>query len=368
MAMKRLILFILIIFIISFKIYAQVPLVRIKDIARVEGLKENQLIGYGLVVGLEGTGDSRKTFFTTSSIVNMLHHMGITVDKSQMTVSNVAAVVVTATLPPFARIGDKIDVVISSLGDAETLQGGVLLQTPLLAPNGEVYAVAQGGISLGGSNIKVGGAKGQKNHPTVARIPQGAIVEKEIKSEFLEKNKISFVLNSPDFTTARRIVNSINRRFKDKIAKAVDPSLIEVKVLDRFKDDIVGLVSEIESLTLTPDVGAKVVINERTGTVVIGNNVRISKVAVSHGTLSITITEEVEVAEPGALPPVKATPTKATIKIKEREDRLVVMPASATVENVVRALNAVGTIPRDIIAILQAIKALGALHAEIIVM
>lgn len=362
-----LVIFLLII-LISIPAWTKLPLVRIKDIARVAGVKENQLIGYGLVVGLEGTGDSTKTFFTTQSIVNMLHHMGVTVDKSQMTVSNVAAVVATATLPPFARIGDKIDIVISSLGDASTLQGGILLQTPLIAANGKVYAVAQGGVSLGGSNIKVGGAKGQKNHTTVARIPDGGIIEREVTCSLTSKDKISFVLNFSDFTTAKRVVNTINEKFEKKIAKAMDPSLIEVDIIKGFEDDIVSLISVIENLTLTPDIGAKVIVNERTGTVVIGNDVRISQVAVSHGTLSITITEEAAAGEVGTMPAVTASPIKATIKIQEKEDRLVIMPASADVENVVRALNAVGTMPRDIIAILQAIKAAGALHAELIVM
>ncbi|MBU0899318.1 flagellar basal body P-ring protein FlgI [bacterium] len=353
---------------VDISVAAELPTVRIKDIAHLSGIKENQITGYGLVVGLEGTGDSNKTFFTTQSIANMLHHLGITVDKSQMTVSNVAAVIATATLPPFARIGDKINITISSLGDASTLQGGILLQTPLLAADKNVYAVAQGAVSLGGSNIKTGGTKGQKNHSTVAIVPQGAIIEKEFTSCFVDKEKVSFVLNSSDFTTAKRVVKAINEKLNVKIAKAIDPSLIEVRILNEYKDEVVNLISEIENLTLIPDIEAKVVINERTGTVVIGSNVRISQVAVSHGSLSVTITEEAEAEKPGALPTATTSPTKATIKIQEKEDRLSIMPASASVENLVRALNAVGTMPRDIIAILQAIKAAGALHAEIIIM
>lgn len=351
---KKILIMIAAILLIQLPCFAQ-PEVRVKDITRVVGVRSNQLVGYGLIVGLEGSGDSDRTAFTMQSMVSMMKRLGVTVDRTEMKVENVAAVVVTAELPPFARPGDKIDVTVSSLGDAETLEGGVLLQTPLLAANNEVYAVAQGAVSLGGSNANIMG--GLRNYPTVGRIPWGAIVEREITSPILDEDEksLSLSLDRPDFTTASRLVKVINTKFTPVTSKALDASLIKVNIPREFKDDVVGFVAALEELTLTPDERVKVIINERTGTVVAGGNATISKVAVAHGNLSLRVIERVRV--PGQ-----------EARIEEKQERVIVMQETATVDNVVKSLNAIGSTPRDIIAILQAIDAAGALHAELALM
>lgn len=331
------------------------PEVRVKDIARVVGVRPNQLVGYGLVVGLEGSGDSDKTVFTMQSVVSMMERLGVTVDRAKLKVKNVAAVVVTCELPPFARPGDRLDVSLSSLGDASSLEGGILLQTPILAANNEVYAVAQGSVSLGGSNLNTMG--GLKNHPTVGRIPGGAIVERGVTSPILNEDResLSLSLDRPDFTTASRLAKAINAKFTPVTAKAEDASLIRVGIPREFKEDLVGFVASLEELTLIPDVRVKVIINERTGTVVAGGDATISKVAVAHGNLSLKVIEKVKI--PGQ-----------EAKIEEKREKLVIMEETTTVDNVVKSLNAIGSTPRDIIAILQSIDAAGALHAELVLM
>ncbi|MDI6793539.1 MAG: flagellar basal body P-ring protein FlgI [bacterium] len=344
-------------------IHAQ-PETRVKDVARVAGVRENQLIGYGLVVGLNGTGDSSKALFTNRSLVSMLDHLGLTVDINKLKVSNVAAVMITAELPPFVRSGDRIDVTLSSLGDAKDLEGGILLQTPLAAADNLVYAVAQGPVSIGGSNVNAG--DGLKNHPTVAKIPGGAIVEREVTSAITmaDGDTIPLVLNRPDFITASRLVEAINAGFGAQTAQAKDASLVNVKIPAQYKENTVGFVAMLEELRIKPDTIAKVVINERTGTIVVGEDVRISQVAVSHGKLSLSIEAEEDALWEGREKPEEKKATEATMI----EKKLVLMKESARIADVVSALNAVGANPRDVIAILQAIKAAGALHAELIIM
>ncbi len=328
----------------SFIAFAQETEVRVKDLCRIEGVRPNQLIGYGLVVGLQGTGDAKGTFFTAQSIVNMLTRLGISVDKEKMKIGNVAAVMVTAQLPSFARAGDKIDIVVATLGDAKSLEGGVLLQTPLSGADNEVYALAQGVISMGG---KMRG-KGQL---TVAKISQGAIIEKEVTCSIVKEDAISLILNEADFTTASRIATAINAKFAPTTAKALDPSLVLVKIPANYKEKTVEFIAALEGLTLIPDIVAKVIINERTGTIVMGKDIRISQVAVSHGDISVV---------------VKATGEKETKETKE--ERIIILSPGISINDIVAALNAIGATPDDLIAILQAIKSAGALHAKIIIM
>ncbi len=338
---------------------------RIKDIAKVQGVRSNQLVGYGLVVGLAGTGDSNKSLETISSIANMLKSFGITVNTAQLQSKNVAAAMITAQLPPFVKPGDTIDITVSSIGDAKSLQGGVLLQAPLRAANGAVYAVAQGPVSTGGFSAGRGGSSQQKNFPTVGTTPNGAIVEREVPMQISSNGSIALSLNQPDFTTANRISDAIGSRF-GSIATARDPGTVQVAIPLEYQDNVVGFVAAIEELAITPDNIAKVVINERTGTIVMGSNVTIDEVAVAQGGISIKITKERSVSQP---PPFSRgtteTTTNTTVDVEEQDGSLIVLPATANVGDVVNALNAVGATPRDIISILQAIKASGALHADL---
>ncbi|MBW2090602.1 MAG: flagellar basal body P-ring protein FlgI [Deltaproteobacteria bacterium] len=342
--------------------------IRLKDIACFEGVRANQLIGYGLVVGLNGTGDKSGTTFTMQSLSNMLKNMGIQVSPQQVRVKNVAAVMVTADLPPFVKVGSKIDVLISSLGDATSLQGGTLLATPLSGIDRKVYAVAQGPISIGGF-AAVGVAAGiQKNHPTVGRISQGALVEREVPIQWSGKSKMSIKLNHPDFTTALRIAELINGKMIGSAARPLDSATVSFTVPEKFRNNMAVMVAELESLEVVPDSVAKVIIDERTGTIVIGENVRISTVAVAHGALSIQIRERAEVTQPPPFAPRGAetvvTP-ETEIQVQEEAKRLLVLKTMPTINDLVRALNAIGVTPRDLIVIFQAIKAAGALHAEL---
>lgn len=308
------------------------PKVRIKDIAHIEDARPNKLIGMGLVVGLNGTGD--KTKLTPQMMQNMLRYFDLSVAQKNIASRNVAAVMVTATLPPFAKPGMRIDVTVSSLGDARSLEGGYLLLTPLKGPDGNVYAVAQGPVSIGP----------QGSFPTTGVVTNGAIVEREVPVEISRDGVITIVLDKPDFTTASRIVESINGAFGN-IAKAEDASRVEVRVPSSYRRDLISFISSLEELEVTPDTPAIVVINERTGTVVMGENVKISKVAIAHKNFSITVG-----AAEGAQPV---------------QGYMMEFPEATTVGDVVKALNAVGATPKDIIAILQAIKEAGALHGEL---
>jgi flagellar P-ring protein precursor FlgI len=338
---------------------------RIKDIAKVQGVRSNQLVGYGLVVGLAGTGDSNKSTYTIQSITSMLKNFGVVVSAGQLQPKNVAAVMVTAQLPPFVKSGDTIDITVSSMGDAKSLQGGTLLQTPLKAANGAIYAVGQGPMSIGGFSVSSGGSSQQKNFPTVASIPGGAIVERDVQTKIDDNGNIALALNQPDFTTANRITTAINRQF-GSIAASRDAGTVSIRVPDEYSANLVGFIASIEELYVTPDNIAKVVINERTGTVVMGGNVTIDEVAVAQGGLTVKITKTTDVSQPPPLSGGSTTVTdNKTIDVKEQPANLIVLPATANVSDVVNALNAVGATPRDIIAILQSMKAAGALHAEL---
>jgi len=344
--------------------------VRIKDITQVEGVRSNQLVGYGLVVGLSGSGDSRNSLFTNQALANMLEKMGISVDSQAVRSRNVASVIITAELPPFVQEGEEIDVTVSSLGDAKTLQGGVLLLTPLKAVDGKVYAVAQGPLSIGGFNVGGGGNVVQQNHPTVGMIPGGGIVERTVETNFIDEIRgvFTLLLREPDFVTASRIAQAINEELGGGKAQALDANRVEVTIPEHYQNQVSRLIALVGEIPVEPDVPARVVINERTGTVVIGGNVRILPVALSHGNLTVTITTEYQVSQP---PPLSSGETvvvpQQEVKVEEEPARLFKVESGNTIDDLVRALNALGVTPRDLVAILQAIKKAGALQGELII-
>ncbi|MBI5827728.1 MAG: flagellar basal body P-ring protein FlgI [Deltaproteobacteria bacterium] len=340
---------------------------RIKDIAFVEGVRPNQLVGYGLVVGLNGTGDKSSATYTMQSISNMLNRMGLKLDSNSIKVKNTASVLITAELPSFIKPGAKIDVLVSSIGDATSLQGGTLISTPLKGPDGSVYAVAQGAIALAGFSAGGQGANVSKNHQTAGKITDGALIEKEVPLNLAGRDDFFISLRSPDFTTAERMAAAINDSLKVDVAHAVDAGMVMVKVPEERRKGMVEYIASIETLDVKPDNVTKVVINERTGTVVIGENVRLSTVAISHGDISIEIKTQYYISQPPPLSlkgeTVVVPVEKATVK--EEKSRLILLPETVTLGEVVRALNLVGVTPRDLVAILQAIKAAGALQAEL---
>lgn len=343
-----------------------VDAVRIKDIANIKGVRTNQLVGYGLVVGLDGTGDGKKATFTVQSMVSMLEKMGVTVNNEDIKVKNVAAVMVTAELPPFSRAGSRIDALVSSIGDAGNLQGGTLLLTPLKAANGKIYAIAQGPVNTGGFAAGGNSASVLKNFPTVGRLIDGATVERDINADFNARTSLTLSLQRPDFTTVTRVADAINALFYDQVASAADAGTIQVQVPAAYAGKLVELVAMIEKLDVLPDNAAKVVINERTGTVVMGENVRIATIAIAHGNLSILVKENYGVSQPRAFSEGETVVTPDTdLSVQEGENKLVLMPAGASIGDVVNALNALGVSPRDLIAIFQAIKAAGALQAKL---
>ncbi len=341
---------------------------RIKDIATVQGVRSNQLFGYGLVVGLEGTGDGSSSLFTVSSIVNMLRRQGINVPIDQTRVKNVAAVMVTADLPAFAKKGSPIDVTVSSMGDAKSLQGGTLLQTPLMAANGEVYAAAQGALSIGGFNFEAGGSKVQKNHVNVGRIPHGAIVEQEVPTTLTDGSTIQITLREPDFTTASRMAAAIRRQMPGTSALAMDAATVSVGLPAGRAEDTISFLAQVETVRLTPDVQAKIVVNERTGTVVMGGNVRLAPGSIAHGAINIRVinTPIVIPAPPNSInaPPPVVVPQKE-VQVKESTAQFAPITATTTVTQLVGALNGLGVTPRDLISILQAMHAAGMISAEI---
>jgi len=360
-------LLIMVLFTFQFSTTAAEPSVEIGNITRIKGMRENQLIGYGIVVGLNDSGDSNRSQSTVQSVANMLRNFGIYVDSGQVASQNIAAVMVTGKLPPVVHSGDQIDVTVSSIGDAESLQGGTLLMTPLKAPNGEVFASAQGAISIGGYNVSGGGNTQRENHPTVGRIPGGAMIEKEL-SVNLHGNSLTYVLDNPNFETAGQIAEMINSKFSSPdIARAQDSSTVNIEIPANYSNKVVEFIAEVNNLKVRPGLEAKVVIDERTGTVVFSHNVRISTVAVAHGNLSVKITTDTEVSQP---PPLSAGETEVTedvqIEVKEGEEgNMMVVGQQTTIEDLVTALNAIGATPRDIISIIQKIKAAGALHAKL---
>ncbi len=346
---------------------------RIKDIARIQGSRQNQLIGYGVVVGLAGTGDSNPNV-TLQTMANFLNRFGLTVAISDIKANNVAIVMVTADLPPSIRQGARIDVNVASIADAKNLQGGILMQTPLIAADGQVYAVSQGALVLGGFGGGTGGAGGasvQKNHPTVAQISGGALVEREVPSDVItQANTLDISLEEPDFTTASRMADSLNRRFTT-IAMAVDAGTVRVHVppdcVEPSKQ--VNFISELENVETEPDTTTKVVVNERTGTIVANARIRVSSVAVAHGNLTITIVSSQQVSQPLPFSTTGTTTTigATTTGVKEEKSRLVVLQDLPTVDKVAAALNALGATPRDMITIFQALKQAGALQAELVI-
>lgn len=342
---------------------------RLKDIVSIKGVRSNQLLGYGLVVGLNGTGDGTDPSFTAQSLASLLKKLGINVPAANFKVKNVAAVAVTATLPPFARAGSKLDVTLSSIGDTTSLLGGTLLMTPLRGGDGEVYAVAQGAVSLGGGFAFQGttGAGVQKNHPTVGTVTSGASVEREIPLKFWKRKGVQLALNHPDFTTVTRMVQVINKAFGAEVARALDSGTVTVNIA-KIGVDPIRAVSQLERLEVVTDQRAKVVISERTGTIIMGENVRISTVAISHGNLNIVIREDTLVSQPSAFAPTSATTEtikQSEVTVEEEQKKLAILPKTVSIADVVRGLNAIGVSPRDLIAILQALKAAGALEAQV---
>lgn len=344
---------------------------RIKDIANWAGIRENQLVGYGLVVGLNGTGDKDGTYLY-QPIANMLSRMGITVNVKDLKgkVKNVAAVMVTAKLPTNVKPGSKIDVQVSSIGDAKSLQGGTLLMTPLVGPDGEIYALAQGPVSIGGFIAAGRAAQAIKNHQNVGYIPEGAIVEKAVTVDIGAKNELQLLLQFPDIVTAQTVAERINQSFKLPLAKAIDPSTVVVYVPDKYRSKVIDFMAEVEKIEVITDEPARVIINERTGTIVIGSHVRISPVALSHGGLTITIKETPEVVQPPPFAPETAETRvvpRTELKVEEKQASLMEVRGS-TVGELVKALNALGVTPKDLISILQALKTAGALKADLVIM
>lgn len=344
--------------------------IRIKDIAAFEGVRSNQLVGYGLVVGLSGTGDSDQVKFPVQSVANMLERMGVTINRGDMTVKNVAAVMVTATLPPFAKQGNRLDVLVSSMGDAKSISGGTLIMAPLKGGDNQIYAVAQGSVLTNSFAFGGQGASAQKNHPTAGQIPNGALVERELPNTLFGKPVLRLNLNQADFTTASRIAAAINDKFGAPVATTVDPGTVSLKIPQEYSARTVEFVASLETLEVHPDVQAKVVLNERTGTIVMGENVRISTVAVSHGNLSLIIKETPQVSQPAPLSQGGSTVVvpRTEMKVEEETRRLTLMPEGASIGDVIRALNLLGVTPRDLIGILQAVKASGALQADLMIM
>ncbi len=353
-----------------FAIPSSAKAARLKDMADIEGVRGNQLFGYGLVVGLNGTGDGRSVEFTTKGLSNMLEKVGIRVDSQDIKVKNVAAVLVTATLPPFSRPGSKLDVTLSSMGDAKSLQGGTLLFTPLRGADGNVYAIGQGAVAIGGFTIEGGGDAAVRNHPTVGVITGGATIERSISVDIFRSHSVRVVLREPDFTTMKRVVLALNYRLGAPLAVARDSGVVEVSLPTHLMQDPIGAVSFIEQTEVEQDIGAKIVVNERTGTIIMGDDLRLSPVALAHGNLSISIRNDVQVSQPQA--PAgggqTAVVTNGELEVGEEKRRLELVGGEATLGELVKGLNAIGATPRDLISIFAALKKAGALHADMIVM
>jgi flagellar P-ring protein precursor FlgI len=342
----------------------------LKDVASLQGISSTPVVGYGLVVGLNKTGDKRQTIFSTQTLANMLQQFGVAVPAAQVKVENIAAVLVTAELPAFAHNGTRIDVTASSVGDARSLQGGVLLPTPLHGPNGQVIATAQGALSLGGFGGGTGGNNVQVNHLTVGRVPSGALVHIDVSAALPAADTISLSLKDPDFITADRISQAVNRELGEGSARPVDAATVSVRVPPNYRTTVPQLLARIEPLSVDVDAAARVVINERTGTVVVGGSVRLGPAAVAHGNLSVRISTRLEVSQPEPLSKngVTAVVPQEQVDVNEGRNQLLMLEQGTTLESVVRGLNALGASPRDIIAIMQALKAAGALRAELIIL
>ena len=345
---------------------------RLKDIVEFEGVRDNMLVGYGLVVGLNNTGDTLKTgHFTKQSLQSMLNRMGVKPTDSGLDSKNVAAVMVTAALPAFARQGGRIDVTVSALGDSKSLLGGTLLVTPLLGADGEVYAVSQGQLAVGGFQAGGNAETVTKGVPTSGRIANGAIVEREVNYSIANLTNIKLTLRNPDFTTARRVARAVNAFLGTNAANPEDPTTVRIQVPSDYEGNAVGLLTDIEQLRVKPDQTAKVIIDEQSGVIVMGENVRISSVAIAQGSLTIRVTEAQQASQPGPFAQAGTTQTldRTNVDVEEGEERqLTVLKSGVTLQELVNGLNALGIGPRDMITILQAVKASGALQADIEVM
>ncbi|MAM35014.1 MAG: flagellar biosynthesis protein FlgA [Micavibrio sp.] len=362
-------LFLLAFVILGTSFRAEAATTRIKDIVDVEGVRDNMLVGYGLVVGLNGTGDSlNNSPFTRQSLTAMLERLGVNVREQNLNTGNVAAVMVTATLPPFTNQGARIDVTVSTMGDAESLRGGTLLVTPLMGADGEVYAIGQGPVMINGFQAQGQAASITQNNPAAGRIPEGAIVEKEIEFALENLSQVRLALRNPDFTTARRVAGAINGFVPGNVARSENPASVTLIKPASYAGTIVDLITDIEQLPVEPDQVAKVVIDENTGTVVMGADVRVSTVAIAQGSLTIKITETPQVSQPNPFSDVGETVVvpRSEVDVNQGEDvRLAVMEEGVSLQDLVTGLNRLGVGPQDIITILQAIKAAGALQAEI---
>ncbi|WP_417821490.1 flagellar basal body P-ring protein FlgI [Terasakiella sp.] len=345
---------------------------RIKDIVTFEGVRDNMLVGYGLVVGLNGTGDGLADgHFTKQSLLSMLERLGVKSTEDGLDSKNVAAVMVTASLKPFARQGSRLDVTVSALGDADSLLGGTLLVTPLIGADGEVYAVAQGQLAVGGFTAAGAAETITKGVPTSGRIASGAIIERELNFEMAQMEDVKLSLRNPDFTTARRISQAINAFLGSSSSRPTDPGTVQLDIPDSYDGNVVNLLTDIEQLRVDPDQMARVVIDETTGTIVMGESVRISTVAIAQGSLTIRITETPQVSQPGPFAQTGTTTTVDRTAIDANEDKdkkMTVLDDGVSLQELVNGLNALGIGPRDLITILQAIKSAGALQAEIEVM
>jgi flagellar P-ring protein precursor FlgI len=361
MLMKK---YLIIIFILIFCLN-NVFAIKLKNLTNIKGVRDNQLIGYGLVVGLNGTGDGDQTEFTVHTLVNMLDRMGITVDENAVRVDNVAAVMVTATMTPFAKAGSKLDVLVSSIGDADSLEGGTLLLTPLSGPDGEVYAVAQGPITVGGLNVRVPGVNIIKNHPTAGRIPSGALVEKEVPFT-LSENDVILDFENLSLNNIVKAKNSINNFFGEEIAYINSPTTIQLKKPMNFENNFYDFLNAVMQIDIEPEASSKVVVDERTGTIVMGSDVRISTVAISHGDLTIKISTNVLVSQPAPFSYGQSIVVgQPEAEVEEEEGKLMVLPEGAQISDLVKGLNAIGATPRDLISILQSIQAAGALQGQL---
>jgi flagellar P-ring protein precursor FlgI len=339
---------------------------RVKDIAMVAGARDNQLVGYGLVTGIAGDGD-KNPIYTLQSVANFLQRFGINVPAATLSSKNVAAVIVTADISAFKKNGSRLDVTVSSIGDAKTLQGGVLLQTPLLGADGKVYAAAQGALSIGGISGGNDGASVQKNHPTVAQIIGGALVEREIPTEIARDNIIELLLREPDFTSSARLATAINQKFTNS-CESVDSTTVRVKIPEGLQGTVVDFIARVEAIEVDPDTPARIIINERTGTIVATSRIRISSCAVSHGNITITIANTLDVSQPQPFSQTGSTVVtpRTDTKVTEQKASFVTLPELPTVEKVAASLNSLGVTPRDMMAIFQAMKQAGALHAELV--
>ena len=343
---------------------------RIKDLANIEGVRQNQLIGYGLVVGLNGTGDTLNNIpFTKQSLQAMLERMGVNIRGATIRTGNVAAVMVTGNLPAFATQGTRMDITVSAMGDAKSLQGGTLLVTPLLGADGNVYAVGQGSLAIGGFSAEGQAASVTKGVPTNGRIANGALVEREIEFQLNRLPNVRLALRNGDFTTAKRIAAAVNDYLGNKVAEPVDPSTVQLSIPAEFKGNVVALLTEIEQLQVEPDAGAKIVIDERSGIIVMGRDVRVNTVAVAQGNLTVTVSESPQVSQPNAFANGRTVVTPNTnVAVREDGKKLALVKDGVSLQQLVDGLNGLGIGPRDMISILQAIKAAGAIQADIEVM